>query len=203
MKRLTIALSVLCTLAFGQIARCEDLDTISYPTTDHPSFEIQAPKTWKLKPAEEEGDFFEIDGPSGALFSFRTIEGSKEALNDAIDESVKDIDKQFKDVQLGEAKDWTPDGLKGMYAVGSGKDKDGSAIRVGVGWVALNDGKIAEMWFVADEDDEKGINEANAIANSLTSPKADKEDESASSDDESDDSQSDDSSSDDSKDDSQ
>jgi hypothetical protein len=31
-------------------------------------------------------------------------------------------------------------------------------IEVGVGWCALEDSKVAEMWFVADEADAKGIN---------------------------------------------
>ncbi len=64
-------------------------------------------------------------------------------------------------------------GITGIYAVGTGKDKeDGTAVKVGIGWVALNDGKIAEMWFVADTDDEKGMKQAEDIANSLTSPDA-------------------------------
>lgn len=200
MKRLTVALAVVFAFALGQSARCaEDSQQIAYPTADAPSFVLEVPKTWKLEPAEEEGDFFQLEGPTGAIYSFRTIEGSKESLDGAIDESIKEIDKQFKDVELGKAQDWKPDGLTGIYAVGTGKDKDGNPIKVGVGWVALNDGKIAEMWFVADADDEKGMDEASAIANSLTSPASDKDDDSSASSDD-DDSKSDDSA--DSKDDS-
>jgi hypothetical protein len=67
-------------------------------------------------------------------------------------------------VKLGDAEDWKPNGLTGLYA---GKDKeDGTPIKVGVGWCALEDGKIAEMWFVADEADAKGIKQAEDIANS-------------------------------------
>jgi hypothetical protein len=39
-----------------------------------------------------------------------------------------------------------------------------------MGWAALNDGKIAEFWFVGDHDDEKGIAIAEKIANSLKAP---------------------------------
>jgi hypothetical protein len=190
MKSLAL-LAAVCTFTLAQSARCaEEAQRIAYPTADHPSFVLEVPKSWKLEPAEEEGDFFQLEGPTGAIYSFRTIEGGKDSLNDAIDESIKEIGKQFKDVELGKAQDWKPGGLTGLYAIGDGKDKeDGTPVRFGVGWVALNDGKIAEMWFVSDADDEKGMNEASAIANSLTSPAADKDDDSsASSDDDSDES---------------
>lgn len=172
MKHLAL-LAAVCTLALASTARCAELQKIAYPTANHASFVIDAPDSWKLEPAEEEGDFFQLEGPTGALFSFRTIEGSKDSLNDAIDESVKELGEHFNDVQLGEAQDWKPAGLTGIYAVGTGKDKeDGTAVKVGIGWVALNDGKIAEMWFVADADDAKGLKQAENIANSLTSPEA-------------------------------
>jgi hypothetical protein len=38
------------------------------------------------------------------------------------------------------------------------RTEDGTPIKVGVGRCALEDGKVAEMWFVADEADAKGIN---------------------------------------------
>jgi hypothetical protein len=197
MRNLTLSVVVLCAFIFGQQARCADLQKIAYPTADHPSFVIEAPNSWKIEPAEEDGDFFQLSGPSGALFSFRTIEGSKKSLDKAIEQSVKELDKRFTDVQLGDAQDWKPDGLTGLYAVGTGKDKDGTSVKVGIGWVALNDGKIAEMWFVADADDAKGMKQAEDIANSLTSPQAD--DESSASESSTDNSSADNSSDDDSK----
>jgi hypothetical protein len=204
MKNPILLVVALCAFALGQSARCGDLQKIAYPTADHASFIIDAPNSWKLEPAEEEGDFFQLEGPTGALFSFRTIEGSKKSLDKAIDESVKELNKRFSDMQLGDAQDWKPDGLTGLYAVGTGKAKDGTAVKVGVGWVAVNDGKIAEMWFVADADDAKGMKQAEDIANSLTSPQpsdessaSDSSSDSSSSDNSSDDSSSSSSSSDD------
>ena len=121
--------------------------------------------------AEEEGDFFHLDGPTGAIFSFRTIEGSEGALEGAIQDTFQHSSGLFTDIEMGDAQDWTPDGLTGFYATGSGKDKDGTVVRIGVAWCALNDGKIAQMWFVTDADDAPGMKAAEAIANSLNSPK--------------------------------
>ncbi len=55
--------------------------------------------------------------------------------------------------------------------VGDGKDReDGSTVRVGMAWCALNDGTIAEVWFNADGDDTEGTSVANKIMNSLQAP---------------------------------
>jgi len=164
-------LAIGLAFAVTTLARSADMQTIAYPTKDEASFLITAPEDWEIKQAEEGGDYFHLLGPTGAVFSFRTIEGGEDSLKEAIAACIKDISKRFDDVDLGDAKDWTPHGLEGFYAVGSAKEKeDGTPIRVGVGWCVLKDGNIAELWFVADEDDEKGINLANDIANSLEAP---------------------------------
>lgn len=144
---------------------------IAYPTADDASFILTVPADWEIKQAEEAGDYFTLSKESGATFSFRTIEGEKETLDQAIEDSMKEIGERFDGVQMSEAQDWTPGGLKGFYSAGGGKEKDGGApVRIGVGWLALPDGKIAELWFVADQDDTQGITEAEAIANTLETP---------------------------------
>jgi hypothetical protein len=165
------ALTLAWTFAFVPLTRAAELEKIAYPTADKPSFIITVPKSWKMTAAEDEGDYFHLESPTDAVFSFRTIDGSEDSLKTAIEDTVKDINKRFDAVELGDAEDWKPNGLTGLYAVGSAKEKeDGAPIKIGVGWCALEDGKIAEMWFVADEDDAKGIKQAEDIANSLTAP---------------------------------
>lgn len=128
------------------------------------------PATGELTPAEEPDGFFHLEGPTGALFSFRTIEGTNESLKAAIEESIEEINKQFDDVKLGDAEDWTSNKLSGFYATGEGKDKDGKSVRIGMGWCALTDGKIVDLWFVTDLSDAKGMDQASEIANSLKVP---------------------------------
>lgn len=170
-KKMKKLLLVLAVALVTQAAWCADTQTIVYPTEESASFMITAPDDWEMKQAEEEGDYFHLQGPSGAVFSFRTIEGSSDSMEQAINEAMEELREEYKDAELGEAQDWTPGGLKGFYATGTAVDKqDDAKVRVGMGWVALEDGKIAEFWFVADLDDEPGMSAAEKIANSLKAP---------------------------------
>lgn len=166
----TKTLLAALTLAISLSAYAGDTTLIAYPTIDDARFTIETPSDWEMTPAEEDGDFFHLQGPTGAIFSFRTIDGDESALQEAIEGTLAHIGKLFTDIDMGDAQDWTPAGMPGFYATGSGKDKDGTAVRIGVAWVALNDSKIAQVWFVSDVDDAKGMRAAEAIANSLASP---------------------------------
>jgi len=171
MKKISYSLFAALALAVSVPAYAQETNVIAYPTVDEASFIIEVPDDWEMTAAEEVGEYFHLDGPTGAVFSFRTIEGSEDALQEAIEGSLEDVSSLFSEIELGDAEDWTPDGLTGFYAVGSGKDKDGTDVRIGLAWCALNDGKIAQMWFVTDLDDAPGIKAAELIANSLASPK--------------------------------
>ena len=169
MKRLFVFALVF---AASHLALADDeIQRIAYPSAKEASFVIEAPEAWEMTAAEEPGDYFHLTSPDGAVFSFRTIEGSEDSLNAAIEGSVKELNERFDAVELGDAEDWKPNGLTGLYAVGDVKDKDdGTPMKVGVGWCALEDGRIAEMWFVADAKDAQGLKEAEGIANSLSAP---------------------------------
>lgn len=156
-----------CVLAGTALADA----TIAYPTADDASFLITAPDDWELDPADEPGGYFDLNGPTGATFSFRTIKGTESSLQEAIMTSFAEIGEFYSDLELQEPADWTPNGLTGFFAGGAAKDKeDGSTVFLGMGWCALEDGKIAEMWFVANIDDKEGIEQADKIANSLRNP---------------------------------
>ncbi len=166
--------SVLFSLFLTAVAltsvQAED-QLLAYPTADDASFVITIPEDWELKQAESEGDYFDLTGPTGAVFSFRTIKGSKASLEKAIDESVEGAAETFNDLKFGDPEDWTPNGLTGLYMTGSGKDKeDGTVNNIGMGWCFLEDGKIAEFWFAAHSTDKAGIAAAEKIANSLKAP---------------------------------
>jgi len=168
MKNIIVA---ILGLTITHAVRCADMQTIAYPTVKEESFEITAPKDWEMKQMEQEGDYFHLLGPTGAVFSFRTIDGDNSSMDKAIKEAMGQLKDDYKDIEMGDAQDWTPGGLKGFYLAGTavGKKED-DKVRVGMGWAALNDGKIAEFWFVADHDDNKGIAVAEKIANSLKAP---------------------------------
>jgi hypothetical protein len=157
-------------LSTAQLTHAEELTKLSYPNGEDASFIIHYPSDWKLTQAEEPGDYCHLHGPTGAVFSFRTIDGDKDTLDEAMKNSISMVHEKFKDAEIGDAKDWNPDGMSGFYAVGSGKESDGNEVRIGMGWCDLKDGKIAEWWFVTDMKDSEGMDEANKVANSLEAP---------------------------------
>ena len=170
MKNLLI-LSLCTLLLAARPAAAAELLTLVYPTSDAPSFVVDVPSDWELTKAEEEGDYFHLDGPTGAVFSMRTIEGSEDALADSMKNCLSNVGEKFDDIELGDAQDWTPSGMTGFYAVGDAKEKSsGKDVRLAFAWCALPNDEIAELWFVTDVDDAKGMDQANKIVNSLRAP---------------------------------
>lgn len=160
-----MALAIAPTFAAGK------LQTLVYPTKDDPSFLIEIPADWELTPAESKEDYFHIEGPSGALFSLRTLPGSEDALSESMKHCITSANEKFDDVELGDAQDWKPSGLTGFYAVGTAKEKKtGTPLRIAFAWCALPNDNIAELWFITDLSDESGMDQANNIINSLKAP---------------------------------
>lgn len=171
MKKLLTLIACGTMLAVAPVFSAGKLQTLVYPTKDNPSFLIEVPTAWKLTPAESEGDYFHLAGPTGAVFSFRTLEGSEDALAKSMQHCLASANEKYDDVKLGEAQDWKPSGLTGFYAVGTAKEKkDGNPVRIAFAWCALPDDNIAELWFITDLDDEEGMDAANNIINSLKAP---------------------------------
>ena len=162
----------LCALllAVRPVAAAENVSLV-YPTTDEPSFVVDVPSDWELTKAEEQGDYFHLDGPTGAVFSMRTIPGSEDALAESMKNCLSNVGEKFDDIELGDAQDWTPSGMTGFYAVGDAKEKSsGKNVRLAFAWCALPNDQIAELWFVTDADDTQGMDQANKIVNSLQAP---------------------------------
>jgi hypothetical protein len=166
----TLLLATAILLSLSPLSRAQETEKLMYPDADHTSFIIHVPTDWKLTQGETEGDYCHLHGPSGAVFSFRTIDGDQHSLEEAMKNSLEQMNKKFTDTEIGDAQDWKPDGMTGFYAVGQGKESDGNEVKIGMGWCALKDGKIAEWWFVTDIKDSEGMTQANNIANSLEAP---------------------------------
>ena len=131
---------------------------------------IDTPDDWEMTAGEEVGDYFDVEGPTGVTLSFRTIEGTEDAMEEAIEESMAFLKENYQDVELGEAQDSTQRGLKGFYATGKGKDEEGESVVFGMAWYALKDGHIGEIWFVAAEGDKAGATAAGKVLDSFRAP---------------------------------
>ena len=172
MKLMIQKLAPLSLLMFASLlaASPAHAGVLGYPTTDHASFLVDIPDSWEVTPGENEGDFVDVNSPSGVYLAFRTIPGSESAMNDAIEDSIAYLEENYKNVEVGEPVDAKQAGLTGFYMDGSGKDADGSGVVFRMAWLALNDGKVGEIWFAAPADDKAGIAAASKALHSFRAP---------------------------------
>jgi hypothetical protein len=166
-----LALAPLLLMFAGLVAASPaHAGVLGYPSPDNASFLVDIPDGWEVEPGEEEGDFVDVNSDSGVYLAFRTIPGSESAMTEAIEESVAYLEENYKSVNLGEPVDAKQAGLSGFYMDGSGKDADGAGVVFRMAWLALNDGKIGEIWFAAPADDKAGIAAASKALNSFRAP---------------------------------
>lgn len=162
-------LAIVGSLSLSLTAAVYADTTIAYPTTESTSFTVTSPEAWKLTAAESEEDYFVLTGPTGAELYFRAMPGK---IEDTIKENIDYLNENFTDVKLGDPTEEKQDGLPAMVAMGTGKAKEGGKeVVFAMAWVALPDGKIAEIWFNAAAADEAGQKEAGKILDSFKAKK--------------------------------
>jgi hypothetical protein len=159
--------AVVC-LALIACAGVAQAATVAYPSADAASFLLDYPSSWTLEPGGEEGDYMELIGPTGAVLSLRTIEGTEEDLMAAIEDTTAYLAETYSDVELQPVKD-NQGPIKGFYTTGTGNDEEGGVV-FQVGWYACNDGSIAEIWLVTSADDSAGVADAGKILGSFRLP---------------------------------
>lgn len=163
----TAALALSLAVAATPLAA----DTLAYPTADDASFLIDYPSDWELVQAEEEGGYMELKAPGGgAVLNFRTIEGSEDAMQQAIADTVTYLKGRYSNVETSPAQDTTQHGLTGFFAGGTGVDESAGPIKFVCAWYGLNDGTIGEIWFVGKQDDAASAEAAKHIVNSFRPP---------------------------------
>ncbi len=144
---------------------------LGYPSTDHASFLVDIPDGWTIEPGEEEGDYVDVDSPDGVYLAFRTIEGSESAMQEAIEDSVAYLQENYRNVSVGEPVSTEQQGgLTAFYMDGTGKDEEGTAMTFRMAWIALEDGKIGEIWFAAPVDAKGDIAKAAKVLGSFRAP---------------------------------
>ncbi len=168
MNRSTTALLHLFAFIFTLALSTARADqTIVYPSQDDPLFSVTAPDGWDFEAAEEEGDYFTLTGPTGAVLYFRSVQADD--MEAAAAETLEHVEDQYKNVKMGETTERQGNGYAVFAANGTGVDKDsGDAVAFGFGWIALDSqieekNQIAEIWFEADADDEAGSELAQEI----------------------------------------
>lgn len=144
--------------------------TLGYPSVDKASFLVDLPDDWTVEPGEGVGDYVHVSSESGVYLAFRTVEASDNAMQDAIKESIAFLQDNYKNAKVGDPKEIKQAGLDGFVMDGVGEDSEGTAVVFRMAWVALKDGHVGEIWFVAFSDDEDGINAGGAALSSFRAP---------------------------------
>ena len=139
---------------------------IAYPNQDEALFVISIPDDWEITQAESTKEFFLVEGPTGAALFFRAMPGEIETT---IEENFAYLEENFDDLRLSELEEVEGDEFATLVANGTGVDpEDGSNVIFGMAWFAFPDGSVAEIWFEAAADDQKGAAQAKAILESFS-----------------------------------
>jgi hypothetical protein len=139
-----------------------------YPNQQRADFSLDVPEDWEIEPADEEGGFVSVTGPTGIQLSFRTIEANKDTIDAAIEQSYEWLFENYDDVKMDDPTDAVENGLEGFSTVGIAKDKsDGHKVVIVMEWLYLKPTHLAEVWFIVDANDKAGLNAGGKVMKSL------------------------------------
>ena len=155
-------------LAFNSLALADT--TIAYPSAEKPDFTITAPDDWHFEAGSEENPYCTLSKGDTILY-FKSIEGTEEKLDEAIEETYAYVQETYPKAELPEAKETEIDGKHAVAAAGSGKNKEGVLTQFGFAWVFFGEDKIAELWFESAESDKGVAAEASKILESFKAKK--------------------------------
>ena len=144
--------------------------TVSYPSKEKPVFTVEAPDDWEFEAGTDDDPYCTLTKDDTVLY-FRTVEGTEDGLDEAIEETYEYVKETYPKAELPTPEKTKIDGKEAVAAAGSGKDKEGDTYHFGFAWVFIGKGKIAEIWFEAAESDEKLAEEAGKILKSFKAAK--------------------------------
>ncbi|MEY4485415.1 MAG: hypothetical protein RL693_2867 [Verrucomicrobiota bacterium] len=165
MKLPSLLTLIAASLALTSLVSAADV-TIYYPSEEKPVFSITAPEDWEFEAGSADDPYCTLTKDDTVLY-FKTVEGTEEKLNEAIEETYEYVKENYPKAELPTPEKVKIDGKDAVAAAGSGKDKEGVLTHFGFAWVFVGKGKIAEIWFEAADADEKLSAEAGKILKSF------------------------------------
>ncbi|RBP42473.1 hypothetical protein DES53_106181 [Roseimicrobium gellanilyticum] len=167
--KLSSLLSLVACLAFTSVASA-DTTTIHYPDEENAVFTVTAPDDWEFEAGTEDDPYCTLTKEDTVLY-FKTVEGTEEALTEAIEETYEYVKETYPKAELPKPEETKIDGKPALAAAGKGKDEDGTPTEFGFAWVFVGKGKIAEIWFESADTDKKIVEEAVKILKSFKAGK--------------------------------
>ena len=170
------AASVATSAASSAVAAA-GTTTLYYPDQEGALFSITAPDTWKVGKIEQVGDFGTVESADGSVLQFRAQSFPSDAETkqeiDAIVDSTKEFLKDnYVDVVLDNPEDVNIDGNPGTQLAGTGKDKNGNAVKFMSAMIMLGPTSLAEIWAAVFPEGNNDLDTAKAILDSFKPAKA-------------------------------
>lgn len=159
-----LTLAAAC-FAFTSFASA-DTTTVFYPNQENAVFSVEAPEGWEFEPGDKDDPYCTLTKADTTLY-FKTVEGTKEKLDEAIKETYEYVKDTYPKAELPDPKETKIDGKDAVAASGEGKDKEGDLYHFGFAWVFVGKGQIAELWYEASDSDEKLAAEVGKILKSF------------------------------------
>lgn len=166
----TSAASAASSAASSAVAG--DKTTLYYPEQQGAMFSIEAPSDWTVGKIDAVGDFGSLESPNGSVLQFRaqnfdTDAEAKKEIDDIVDSTMGFLKDNYTDVKLDDPKDVTADGQPGSELAGTGKDKDGNAVKFLSAIIALGPTSIAEIWAAVFPEGNNDLDTASAVLDSF------------------------------------
>lgn len=159
------AVLAAASLALASSALAADV-TVHYPNQEKAVFSITAPEDWEFEPGTEDDPYCTLSKGDTVLY-FKTVEGTEEKLEEAIEETYEYVKEEYPSAELPVPKETQIDGKPALAASGQGKDTEGTKTEFGFAWVFIGEGKIAELWYESAEEDDTVTAEALKILKSF------------------------------------
>lgn len=146
--------------------------TLYYPAQEGALFSIEAPSDWTVGKIDQVGDFGSVESASGSVLQFRaqkfdTQDETKKEVDAIVDSTQGFLKENYHDVVLGDPEQITVDGAPGMQLAGTGKDKDGNAVKFLSAMLKLGPNTIAEIWAAVFPEGNNDLDTAKAVLDSF------------------------------------
>lgn len=146
--------------------------TLYYPEQQGAMFSIEAPAGWTVGKIDQVGDFGSVESPDGSVLQFRaqkfaTDAESKQEIDSIVDSTMGFLKENYHEVKLDDPKEVTVDGQPGMQLAGTGKDKDGNAVKFLSAMIVLGPDSLAEIWAAVFPEGNNDLQAASAVLDSF------------------------------------
>ncbi len=159
--------TLMLTAGLLTISALNAQQTVFYPNKEDAIFSLTAPDSWFFSEPEDGVDYYTLSTQQGTVIYFRAIDGTEENSREFFNDSAEYLKSLYVEAILEAPVTETHHGNTVITTRGTGKDEDDTNYRIGLNMFILPTGSIAEIWFEANAEEHKEIQEIETILKSL------------------------------------